>query len=300
MSKHDQLMRDGAANAFESIGVGVTRGPGNPPMTTSSAPARWQGVVKSKNAVEVPVSKIRRDPHQPREEFDEDALGRLAESLRTKGQLQPIRVRWDEGQGAYLVVCGERRWRAAGMAGLTTVSAVVMEGDVSANELLALQLVENALREDLRPIEQARGYRALIDANGWTVRQLAAELAISHAGVVRALALLDLPPSVQADVEVGKLNPTTAYEIAKADDPAVREELGRRAVTERLTSAEVKAAREHVARPKHRKLEWKAPGGAVVTVSLPGDLGDSAALAALQHACREAKKSRTSGPSEAA
>lgn len=116
-------------------------------------------MTKSKNAVEIPVEKLHRDPNQPREEFGDDALNRLAESMRTRGQLQPIRVRWDEGRGAYVIIAGERRWRAARMAGMATISAVVVEGDLPAAELLALQLVENCLREDLSDIEQAKAFR---------------------------------------------------------------------------------------------------------------------------------------------
>ena len=134
MGKLDELMRSGGTNMAESIGKDVGRGPGSPPLATSSTPTRWQGVTKSKGAVEVPVEKLHGDPNQPREEFDEAALGRLAESIRTRGQLQPIRVRWDEGRGAYVIIAGERRWRAARMAGLATISAVVVDGEMSPAE----------------------------------------------------------------------------------------------------------------------------------------------------------------------
>ncbi len=180
MGKLDELLRSGASNIAESMGAGVTRGPGAAPLSTSSTPAQWQGVAKSKNAVEIPLEKIAPDPDQPREEFDEDALNRLAESLKTRGQLQPIRVRWDEGRGAYMILIGERRWRAAKLAGLPTVSAVVVEGTIDPAELLAIQLIENCLREDLKPIEQAKAFKALMERNGWTVRQVAQELAIDH------------------------------------------------------------------------------------------------------------------------
>ena len=93
-----------------------------------AGPDRLQGVARSKNAAEIPVDRIGPDPDQPREEFDAEALGRLAESLKTRGQLQPIRVRWDEEQGAYVIVCGERRWRAAELAGLPTMSCVIVDG----------------------------------------------------------------------------------------------------------------------------------------------------------------------------
>ena len=115
------------------------------------------------------------------------------------------------------------------MAGLTTITAVVMDDVLEPGELLAMQLVENAVREDLRPIEQAKAFRALMDRNGWTVRQVAQELAIDHSNVVRALALLKLPEEVQASVEAGSIAPRTAYELTKIADPIEQAEVAREA-----------------------------------------------------------------------
>jgi ParB family chromosome partitioning protein len=115
------------------------------------------------------------------------------------------------------------------MAGLSTLSAVVVEGTIEPGELLAIQLVENCLREDLRPIEQARAFKALMDRNGWSARQVARELAIDHTGVARALALLSLPGDVQEDVEAGRIAPRTAYELTKIDDPAEQAEAAKEA-----------------------------------------------------------------------
>jgi ParB family transcriptional regulator, chromosome partitioning protein len=114
-----------------------------------------------------PSTRIDRDPDQSRKKFEPGALARLAESIRVLGQLQPIRVRWDEERSLYIIVCGERRWRAARMAGATTMSCVIMDGPISSAELLSLQLVENLVREDLKPIEQAKAFRAAMDLNGW-------------------------------------------------------------------------------------------------------------------------------------
>ena len=108
--------------------------------------------------------------------------------MKARGQLQPIRVRWDEERDQYIIVCGEHRWRAAEMAGLPTMSCIIMEGVIEPSELLALQLIENMLREDLRPIEQARAFKTLMERNGWSTRQLADALAIVQPQVVRTLA----------------------------------------------------------------------------------------------------------------
>ena len=122
-------------------------------------------MTKSKNAVEIPLEKIT-DRDQPRDEFDAEALGRLAESLKARGQLQPIRVRWDQGSERYMIVVGERRWRAAQDGGIALAGAVVVDGPIATAELLAIQLVENCLREDLKPVEQAKAYKALMELNG--------------------------------------------------------------------------------------------------------------------------------------
>jgi ParB family chromosome partitioning protein len=187
----------------------------------------------------IPVAKIDRDPDQPRQEFDEEDLARLAESLRVRGQLQPIRVRWDEGRGMYVILAGERRWRAARMAGLDKLSCVIHEGALAEDEKLAMQLVENALRTDLKPVEQARAYRRLMDAKGYSTRDLAAELHIAQTSVVRALALLDLPADVQVRVEEGKLAATVAAELTKIPDAELQAEVAQAVVAEGLTRTEV-------------------------------------------------------------
>jgi ParB family chromosome partitioning protein len=258
MGKLDELLRSGGAHIAESMGAGLERG--GMSAQTSTAPARWQGVAKSKNAVEVPVDKILPDPDQPREDFDPEALERLADSLKTRGQLQPIRVRWDEAQGKYVLICGERRWRAAKIAGMTTMSCVVTEGPIDAGELLALQLVENCLREDLQPIEQAKAFKALMDKNGWSGNQTAKALGIAQPTVVRALALLDLPEPVQDQVERGALAPATAYEIGKVDDPEIQREIADRVVSEHLSRSETIAAVRAAAKGSPAKSEKGGAG----------------------------------------
>jgi ParB family chromosome partitioning protein len=157
-------------------------------------------------------------------------------------------VRWDEAQEKFVLICGERRWRAAGLAGLASMSCVVSEGPIDSGELLAMQLVENCLREDLKPIEQAKAFKAIMERNGWSGNQAAKELGIAQPTVVRALALLELPPLVQEQVEQGALAPATAYEIGKARDPEIQQELAARVVNEGLSRSEaieaVTAARQ--------------------------------------------------------
>src|SRR4051812_22793126 len=136
MGKLDDLKKAGFANARESMGVFSDASMQNtaPAAMQVAGPSKHDGVSRERNVCAIPLSKIDRDPHQPREEFEEESLGRLAESLKQRGQLQPIRVRWDDALGLYVIVCGERRWRAARMAGLSTISAVVMEGAIDLGE----------------------------------------------------------------------------------------------------------------------------------------------------------------------
>jgi ParB family chromosome partitioning protein len=295
MGKLDQLERRTASNVDESLGVGRTAPSAAVPQAPrAAAPARWQGVQKTAGAVEIPVSMIARDPDQPREEFDAEAIDRLAASLKARGQLQPIRVRWDEGRGVYMILVGERRWRAAQRAGLATLSAVVTEAPLEPADRLVLQLVENCLREDLQPIEQAKAFRALIAAHGWSVRRLAEELAITHSTVVRALALLELPETVQAQVEQGTLAPRTAYEIGRLADPVTQAAVAQAAVQDGLTRAEVSEvvqavkARRPVPVPRPEPVVLDGGDGVTVTVRWK-KAGDVGLVQALRRALRQAQ-----------
>ena len=242
MGKLDKLRMNGVGNAAESMGAGVLgrAAPGSAlhgaiAQGPASAPAHLQGVARNKDAAVIPTDKIGADPEQPREEFDPEDLMQLSESLRTRGQIQPISVYWEEGRGLYVIVCGERRWRAAKMAGMTTMTATVLAKRPEQGERLALQLIENLLRADLKPIEQAKAYRELMTMNGWSAAQLTRELAVTESKVTRALALLELPEAIQVRVEQGILPPATAYEISKVPDRAEQEELAERVVAEKLT-----------------------------------------------------------------
>jgi ParB family chromosome partitioning protein len=240
MSKLDELRRSAGHNVKDSAGADRVEHSAHPAgIAGLGAPDRWRGVERSREMALIPVAKIDRDPNQPRQEFDGEELARLAESLRSRGQLQPIRVRWDESRGVYVILVGERRWRAAKAAGLDKLACVIHEGSLTEEEKLAMQLVENALRTDLKPVEQARAYRRLMDVKGYSTRDLAAELHIAQTSVVRSLALLELPADVQARVEGGELAATVAAELAKLPDPASQAEVAQAVVAEGLTRTEV-------------------------------------------------------------
>jgi ParB family chromosome partitioning protein len=152
---------------------------------------------------EIPVDRVRRNPHQPRNAFDEEALAELAASIAAHGVIQPIVVR-GSADGGYELVAGERRLRAARMAGLQNIPAVVR--DSQANELLELALVENVQRADLNPIEEATAYRELIDGFGLTHEAVATRVGKSRVAISNALRLLDLAAETRDAIIEGRIS----------------------------------------------------------------------------------------------
>ena len=155
MKKLDELRRSMGANAADSLACGPAQD--GEPEAAMEVPERLRGLVKSRNAAEIALDRIVPDPDQPREAFDEESIDRLAGSLRTRGVLQPLRVRWSEEQSRYVLIAGERRWRAAARAGLSAVPCVIHETAVDHHELLALQLIENCLPRTSSRSSRPRG-----------------------------------------------------------------------------------------------------------------------------------------------
>ena len=150
---------------------------------------------------ELPVDSIAPNPQQPRKDFDDSGLSDLASSLRETGMLQPVVVR-RLGHGYQLIV-GERRWRAAKLAGLSQIPAVIREATDA--QTLELALIENLLREDLNPMEEAQAYQRLLAEFGWTQEELAQRVGRDRSTITNCLRLLKLPQAVQADLRAGKL-----------------------------------------------------------------------------------------------
>jgi ParB family chromosome partitioning protein len=220
----------------------------------------------------ITIDQIMPDPNQPREEFDEESLKRLAHSLDTQGQLQPIRVRWSEDEGKWMIIAGERRWRAARQSRtIQELACIVIDRLMAPEEVLHEQLVENCLREDLKPIEQAKAFQRVMEVRAWTATRMADELGISVPTVTRALALLRLPDDIQEAVDAGALPPRTAAEIGSLDNPAERRELALEAMSREMTRDQVSEAvqKRKAARGVPRK--GRRPGKANVT---PGNAAD--------------------------
>ena len=151
----------------------------------------------------LPIYKVEPNPDQPRQDFDPVELQALAESIAAHGIVQPLTVRQTEN-GYYQIIAGERRWRAARMAGLSEVPTVVMEADDK--KTLELALIENLQRQDLNPVEEALGYRALIEEHGLTQEEAANRVGKSRPTVANALRLLNLSPEVLEQVRGGALS----------------------------------------------------------------------------------------------
>lgn len=205
----------------------------------------------------IPVELLKGGRFNPRKTFREDELTELADSIRVKGLVQPILARpeRDGGQG-YEIVAGERRWRAAQKAGLHTVPVIVRELDD--REVLELAIIENVQRSDLNAIEEAAGYRDLVERFGYSQEQLAEIIGKSRSHLANTMRLLKLPETVQAMVESGKLSAGHARALIGRDDAAV---LAEKIVAEDLNVREVEALVQAgeigVAGPSGRKVREK-------------------------------------------
>ena len=218
----------------------------------------------------LPVDLIRRGKHQPRRVIEESALEELAHSVRTRGIVQPIVVR-PAGPGSFEIVAGERRWRAARMAGLDEVPAVVRE--CSDREAAAVALIENIQREDLNPIEEAEGYRTLADEFGLTHQELADAVGRSRSAVSNALRLLDLNDDVRALVEQGDLDMGHARALL-ALEGATQSEAAAEVVKRGLSARETeKLVRSKAARKSPPEPATRDPDVARIETELGERLG---------------------------
>jgi ParB family transcriptional regulator, chromosome partitioning protein len=278
----------------------------------AAAPDRYEGALRSRAFGELSVDAVGRDETQPREDFGAEDLARLASSIRRFGQLAPIRVRRDEAAGRWVVLVGERRLRPCKLAGLERVRVEFIERVMTEADILAEQVVENVARADLRPVEEGRAYRRLMDLEGWTVEQLAETLGIEPTTAHHRLGLLRLPDDVAARVDAGEIRATAAYEISKLQIADEQREVAELVVAEGL---DYKATAAEVARRKSPKgAKPKSRGGKAsprkteasvrtsagrVTVENRKGVDDEVMLAAMLEGV-EMIRARRSGRTEAA
>jgi len=199
----------------------------------------------------VPVDSISPSPDQPRRSLDEDGLAGLTDSVRERGVLQPVIVR-PTGGGRYELIAGERRWRAARMAGLEAVPAVVRASDDDAS--LELALIENMAREDLNPVDQARACAALVDELGLTREAVGRRVGRSRVAISNLLRLLDLPDEALAMLESGVLSEGHGRALLLAPDHGERRRLARAAAEHGWSVRELEArARQGGSAPRRAR-----------------------------------------------
>ena len=196
---------------------------------------KFSGRSRAKGASEIEIDMILAE-EQYRKEFDPKKLNRLAESLKNAGQIQPIVVRWDQAKKKYVVIAGERRYRAAKLAGFNKLRCDVRGEDLSAEAIAEIQLAENCAREDLNPIERAQAFQDMITTFGCTAKSLAERVGVDATTVSRHLRFLDLPKDIRDDVASGKVSISVAREAVRLnDEPDAQRKLIDRVLNEGIT-----------------------------------------------------------------
>lgn len=208
----------------------------------------------SKAPVGVRLSDIEPNPRQPRQDFDAAALEELAQSIRENGVITPITLR--KTGDTYQIIAGERRWRASRMAGLHEIPAIVL--DVDEQTGYALALIENLQREDLNPMEEAEGYRRLIQELGLTQEQAAQRVGVSRPAVANALRLLNLPVSVSALLREKKLSAGHARALLPLETPERMEQAAAVILEQQLSVRQTEALVKQLLKSP-RQAKEKAP-----------------------------------------
>ena len=211
---------------------------------------------------EIPVGELDPNPDQPRRTFSEESIGQLADSIRAQGVLQPLLVA-PSGGGRYMIIAGERRFRAGRAAGLATLPCIVKDIDVIRQREIAL--IENLQREDLNPIEAARGVKALMDQCGYTQEKIGERLGKSRPAIANMIRLLQLPDEVSEMVKDGLLSAGHARVLIGIPDKETQLRLARKAVDEGLNVRQM----EQLAKTTAGKPKKKA-----APKQLPAELGE--------------------------
>ena len=195
-------------------------------------------------SLSLPISQVEPGLKQPRKRFDEESLHDLADSIRTHGVIQPLTVR-RLSSGYYQIIAGERRWRAAKLAGLTEIPAVIIEADD--RKVMELGLIENLQREDLNPVEEANGYKVLMEEYGLTQEEVAQRVGKSRPAVANALRLLALPDAVHQLLEEGRLSAGHARAILSVPSGELQKKLAQKVIAEDLSVRQTEALAKRLA-----------------------------------------------------
>lgn len=222
-------------------------------------------------SVTLKISEIEPNRQQPRKEFDEQALSELAESISQHGLLQPLLVR-PLTLGGYQIVAGERRYRASRMAGLTEIPVIIRE--LSDTETMEIALIENLQREDLTPVEEALGYKTLIDEHNFSQDEVAKSVGKSRPAIANSLRLLKLPDSVMEYLREGKISAGHARALLTLDDENLMLELAEEIISKDLSVRQVeKLCKKKPTVEKEVKPEKKPSFYSMVELALSESLG---------------------------
>ena len=229
--------------------------PEKPPPAAITARRREAETTPGTGLLQIDLDQIRPNKGQPREQFDQVQLEELAQSVQAQGVLQPIIVR-SNPNGGFDLVAGERRWRAAQIAGLLKIPAIVK--DVADEHMLEIALIENLQREELNPIEEANAYQSLIDDLALTQQEVAERVGKQRASIANALRLLNLPPEVQALIKSGRITAGHAKALAALTVAADQVDLARRIAKDGLSVRQAEALAARIARRSSRSVRKKS------------------------------------------
>ena len=196
------------------------------------------------------LAVIEPNPDQPRKNFDPDSLKELAQSIQIHGVIQPIVV-CPKGDGRYIIIAGERRYRACKLLKMETIPVIVKR--YTEQEMKEIALIENLQRDDLNPIETAYAMKQLVDNFGFSQEALAKRLGISRPTITNTIRLLSLTPQVMALVEQGKIAPNTARVLVNIDDPEMQFSLAKKVIAEQMSTRDVEKMVKEILNPKQLK-----------------------------------------------
>lgn len=208
-----------------------------------------EGSVQAQSITKLPLQRVEPNPLQPRKDFDPEALQALADSITAHGVIQPLTVR-EAADGYYQIIAGERRWRAARLAGLTEVPVHIIEADD--REVMELALIENLQREDLNPIEEAQGFRTLMEEYGLTQEQAASRVGKSRPAVANSLRLLSLDPEMTELVRSGVLSPGHARALMSLKDDRERKQAAQRVIALQLSVRQTETLCRNLEKPTEK------------------------------------------------
>ncbi len=246
------MIKKGLGRGLESLFAMYDEEIGNEKITNDTAPKKQER--PSDSTVELEIAKLKPNPNQPRKNFDEEALNDLAKSIKVHGVIQPIVVN-NQGDGTYLIIAGERRYRASKLAGLTKVPVIVK--NYTEKQIKEISIIENLQREDLNPIESARAIKQLMEEYRLTQEEVAERIGISRSNIANTIRLLSLYPDVISLVEDGSLSAGHARCLVVVNDSTEQIRLANMAIKGKWNVRDlekaVKKAQNPVSAPQKRE-----------------------------------------------